>query len=148
MDVTGSKEGTATNPKYSLRDWFLEVELPEFDVHMIDELSQATGRRHIVQYQWANAGPHQDHDLVDAIKDAFQEREWLFVPPTACSVCQFAMSMTCPSFQPCPSVYHSNKGCGLDPSLPTVSNFGILPSTAMIPLIKTSWPTKGYVSKV
>jgi hypothetical protein len=78
MEVTGSKEGTEKNPKFSLLKYFMETEIPNMD-RLAAELQTKTGKRVVMRYQMDGAGPHTDKRLLDGINSAFHERGWILI---------------------------------------------------------------------
>ena len=79
MEVTGSTDGIAREPKYSLLQHFCEKEIPALE-SIIQQLS-ANNPNHqiIVHYQMDGAGPHTDTKLKVCLADEFASRGWHLV---------------------------------------------------------------------
>jgi hypothetical protein len=75
MEVTGSKEGTEKKPKFSLRSYFADTELPRLDV-IAAQIESETGKRVVVRYQMDGAGPHKDGTLLDYLDEELSARGW------------------------------------------------------------------------
>jgi hypothetical protein len=76
MEVTGSRVGTAKNPKFSLLKYFMETEIRNMD-ELAKEIYEKTGKRVIMRYQMDGAGPHTDKKLLDGINSEFDKRGWI-----------------------------------------------------------------------
>ena len=76
------KEGTVSNPKYSLKKFFKEIEIPRLE-QLTLQLQQKYNQPVVVRYQMDSAGPHTDNNLRDFLDDEFHERNWMLVrqPP-------------------------------------------------------------------
>ena len=58
LEITGCNEGTAAVPKFPLKNFFEETELPALD-EVAARLQADTGKRIFIRYQMDGAGPHQ-----------------------------------------------------------------------------------------
>ena len=63
LEVTGCNEGTAADPKFPLKNFFKETELPALD-DIAARLATETGKKIVIRYQMDGAGPHKDEKLV------------------------------------------------------------------------------------
>jgi hypothetical protein len=79
MDITGSSEGTAANPKFSLLKHWKEMELPKLDA-AAQKIQTTTGKCVVICYQWDRARPHVNKCLVEWIQDKFDKRGWILIP--------------------------------------------------------------------
>lgn len=77
LELTGSSNGTAQSPKYSLLSFFKDKEIPKLD-ELCNQLEEQLGCRVIVRYQLDGAGPHNDAKLNQYINHEFDRRGWLF----------------------------------------------------------------------
>jgi len=82
MEITGSSEGTAANPKFSLLKHWKETELPALDT-AAQKMQTTTGKRVVIRYQWDGARPHVDGKLTEYIRDEFDKRGWILIPQPA-----------------------------------------------------------------
>lgn len=57
MEITGSKEGTDKDPKFSLLILFKDEGMPAVDL-LAQQLTASTGKRIVMVKQWDNARPH------------------------------------------------------------------------------------------
>lgn len=76
MEITGSNEGTAKKPKYSLLRFFLEVEIPKLE-ELAARIESTTGKRAVIRYQLDGAGPHRDSKLLRVLTEEFDRRGWM-----------------------------------------------------------------------
>jgi hypothetical protein len=76
MEITGSNEGTAKKPKYSLLRFFLDVEIPKLE-ELAARIESTTGKRAIIRYQLDGAGPHRDSKLLRVLSEEFDKRGWM-----------------------------------------------------------------------
>jgi hypothetical protein len=82
MEITGSNEGTATDPKFSLLKHWKETELPALDV-TAQKIQSNNGKQVIVRYQWDSATPHVNSILTEFLQKEFDRRGWILVPQPA-----------------------------------------------------------------
>ena len=59
LGITGANKGSVSKPKYSMLDFFLEIEIPKLE-ELTKDIYQQHGMRTIVRYQMDNAGPHTE----------------------------------------------------------------------------------------
>jgi hypothetical protein len=78
IEITGSTEGTEKKPKFSLLNYFMEIEIPNMD-KLAAEILAETGKRVIMRYQMDGAGPHTDATLLNSINSEFDDRGWIFM---------------------------------------------------------------------
>ena len=83
-EVTGSDEGTAKNPKFSLLKLFLEVEIPRLEA-ISRQYWSTFGKKLAIRFSLDGAGPHQCKTFLASVREAFEERHWTFVfqPPNS-----------------------------------------------------------------
>ena len=81
-EVNATSEGTVSNPKFSLKKYFKEKEIPRLEALTV-LLQQQYNQPVIVRYQMDSAGPHTDTNLLDFLHDEFISRNWMLVrqPP-------------------------------------------------------------------
>ena len=82
LEINATKEGTVKNPKYSLKKYFEEIEIPNLE-RLTLQLQQQYNQPIIVRYQMDGARPHTDNNLLDFLDDEFLHRDWMLVrqPP-------------------------------------------------------------------
>jgi len=76
LEVTGCNEGTAADPKFSLKKFFEETEIPKLEA-VAARLEAATSKRIVIRYQMDGAGPHKDGRLTDYLASKFEARGWI-----------------------------------------------------------------------
>jgi hypothetical protein len=76
LEITGCNEGTAADPKFPLKKFFEETELPKLD-EVAARLEADTGKRIVIRYQMDGAGPHKDGKLVNYLESEFDDRGWI-----------------------------------------------------------------------
>jgi hypothetical protein len=73
MEITGSNEGTAADPKFLLLKHWKETELPALDA-MAQKIQSETGKQVIVHYLWDSATPHIDGILTEWLQKEFDHQ--------------------------------------------------------------------------
>ena len=63
LNITGSKEGSEKNPKFSLLKWWKESH-EKVLLDLCKKIEHETGKRVVLTYQWDNASPHTDGKLI------------------------------------------------------------------------------------
>ena len=79
LEITGSKEGSVSHPKYSLLNFFLDIEIPKLQ-ELTDSITARYGHRAVVRYQMDNAGPHIEEHFSRRLQSEFEQRGWMLVP--------------------------------------------------------------------
>ena len=80
LNITGSKEGTAKNPKFSLMKWWKEKH-EEALLELCRKVEHDTGKRSLLVYQWDNASPHTDGKLLTYLdREVFSKNNWILRP--------------------------------------------------------------------
>ena len=77
LDITGSNEGTAKNPKCSLLKLYKEEIIPALEEKVVDALNENGTRQICIIKQEDSAGPHQDSTYKTEMNEEFTKREWL-----------------------------------------------------------------------
>ena len=88
VTVTGSNEGSSTEPKFSLLRLLREHLFPDVD-KLVCVGGLYEGYKPV--WQWDNAGPHADGTLVQWIKETCAAKGWLWMPQSP----QLPISNTC-----------------------------------------------------
>ena len=78
--VTGSKVGTADDPKFPLKDVFEKCVFPKLE-KLVGPGGRFEGHRVVIQGD--NAGPHQDATSFNFVNDFCREKGWLWQPQAA-----------------------------------------------------------------
>ena len=73
VEITGSDEGNATNPKFSLLKFWRDIVIPK-----LEELCKKHGC--IIRHQEDNAGPHRETVYRNFMMDEFTKRGWIYKP--------------------------------------------------------------------
>ena len=83
-EVTGSNKGTPRNPKFSLLNFFLEVEIPRLE-EIARHYWSIFGKKLVIRFSFDGAGPHQCRIFLAAVREEFEKRDWIFVfqPPNS-----------------------------------------------------------------
>ena len=76
MEITGSNEGNAKSPKFSLLKWFVEKEIPRLE-EICQQVFTLTGKTIVIRYQMDGAGPHRCAILLDKLRELFDLRGWI-----------------------------------------------------------------------
>jgi hypothetical protein len=76
-NVTGSNTGTASDPKFALKDLFEETVFPA-----VEEIIGAGGKYegYLPVFQGDNAGPHVDSGFDSYVKGECGQRGWMWEP--------------------------------------------------------------------
>ena len=74
-NVTGSDEGTSDNPKFSLKSLFSHIIFPRIELLLEEKYHD-----YIPIIQGDNAGPHQDKDFEDFVKNYCARKGWHWEP--------------------------------------------------------------------
>ena len=78
-EITGSNEGTPTEPKFSLLKYWRD-KLFEILDNKVREIEMELNKRIVVRFQWDNAPPHVDKRLKTYLEFKFDQRGWLLIP--------------------------------------------------------------------
>ena len=84
LEITGSKTtGKGRNgknvPKFSLLDWFKNVEIPRLN-ELACRIGAESGGKVCIRYQMDSAGPHVDAKLLRYLDAEFSARGWIMKP--------------------------------------------------------------------
>jgi hypothetical protein len=83
LEITGSSEGTAKSPKFSLlKNFYTDIEVPKLK-ELARQREAATGKRIRFAYQIDGAGPHQDKKLLTSLNEQLREiNSFVFFQPS------------------------------------------------------------------
>jgi hypothetical protein len=83
LEITGSSEGMAKSPKYSLlKNFYTDIEIPKLK-ELARQREAATGKRIRFAYQIDGAGPHQDKKLLTSLNEQLREiNSFVFFQPS------------------------------------------------------------------
>ena len=77
MEITGSSEGTANKPKFSLWKAYKNYIIPDLEKKVIRRFSNNGQRRVIVVLQEDGAGPHKDQRYLRRMQRVFHKKGWI-----------------------------------------------------------------------
>ena len=80
INITGSKEGSKKNPKFSLLKWWKDKHEGDL-LELCRRVESDTGKRVLLTYQWDNASPHTDGKLLTYLEEnIFGKNNWILRP--------------------------------------------------------------------
>lgn len=84
LEINGVSEGTEDKPKYSLKRFFEEKEIPRLE-SLTENIFICHGVKVVVRYQMDGAGPHVQKGLLSFLYEEFNKRGWMLVfqPPNS-----------------------------------------------------------------